>query len=190
VEALSREIEVLGRGFADRVPPLLTRALDRAMEHLVSSRAEWFNDLKPDAVSALRRSVKAAIDRGAQEVRRRLQEPDLWLHPTIEHARGPDERLDDHNHRAWVAILNGADALDPVLNEFGLPPGVVPDPGGGHYGLQPQRLGELDPSGTLGRLWRRYVGLYEQYREALRRIPEERRARDRDEALRRWREPE
>jgi hypothetical protein len=89
-----------------------------------------------------------------------------------------------------VAILNGADALDPVLNEFGLPPSVVPDPGGGHYGLQPQRLGDLDPSGTLGRLWRRYVGLYEQYREALQRMPEEKAARERDEAIRRWREPE
>jgi hypothetical protein len=113
------------------------------MERLVGTRAEWFNQLKPDSVAALRQAIRRGMERGAEGVRRRLQEPDLWLHPTIEHARGPTEQLDDPNHRAWVAILNGADALDPVLTEFGLPPSVVPDPGGGHYGLQPQRLGDL-----------------------------------------------
>ena len=158
------------------------------MERLIAARAEWFNGLQPEAVAALRRSVRAAIRRGSDDVRRRLQETDLWLHPTIELARGPVDSLDHPNHRAWVAILNGADALDPVLNEFGLPPSTIPDPGGGHFGLQPQRLSELDTRGSLARLWRRFLGLHAQYREALRRIPEEERARERDEALRRWRE--
>src|SRR5918999_5317821 len=185
VETLRHEIEALGRRFADEVPDRLARALDRSMERLVGTRAEWFNQLKPDSVAALRQAIRRGIERGAGGVRRRLQEPDLWVHPTIEHARGPTEQLDDPNHRAWVAILNGADALDPVLTEFGLPPSVVPAPGGGHYGLQPQRLGDLDSSGTLGRLWRRYVGLHQQYQEALRRLPEEKAARERDEALRR-----
>jgi hypothetical protein len=160
------------------------------MERLVGSRAEWFNGLNPESAAALRQAIRQGIERGAAKVRRRLQNPDMWLHPTIELARGPTDHLDEPNHRAWVAILNGADALDPVLNEFGLPPSVVPDPGGGHFGLQPQRLEDLDPSGTLGRLWRRYVGLYHQYREALRRLPEEKAARERDEALRRWRQPD
>jgi len=158
------------------------------MERLIAARAEWFNDLQPEAVTALRRSVQAAIRRGSEDVRRRLLNPDLWLHPTIELARGPVDNLDHPNHRAWVAILSGAHALDPVLNEFGLPPNAVPDPGGGHFGLQPQRLSELDPGGSLVRLWRRFLGVHAQYREVLRRIPVEERAKDRDEALRRWRE--
>jgi hypothetical protein len=71
--------------------------------------------------------------------------------------------LDDPSNRIWVAISSAARALDPVLQEFGLPPSSTPDLGGGHYGLQPRTLAQLDPTGTLARLWRRYALVYRRY---------------------------
>jgi hypothetical protein len=71
--------------------------------------------------------------------------------------------LADANHRVWVALLSAAKPLDPVLREFGLPPSEVPNPGGGHYGLQPTSAAVLDPSGTLERIWGRFRPVYARY---------------------------
>lgn len=190
VGELRREMEDLARRFADAAVPALQDALRRSLERLVVARAEWFNELDETSASALRRSAEAAIDRGAERVAERLRDPDLWLNPTVSLPHPPAPNLDQPNHRAWIALLNAADYVDPVLLEYGLAPSDVPDRGGAHYGLQPQRLRDLDPRGALDRLWRRYLGVYERYRELLRRIPEDRQRQERDEALRRWRRTE
>src|SRR5919108_2746554 len=52
LEALRRDIESLGRRFADEAPPLLSRALDPAMERLIAAPAGWFNGLQPQAGGA------------------------------------------------------------------------------------------------------------------------------------------
>lgn len=186
VESLTREIADVADRFGSEIGPPLREALGRSVDRLVLERAEWFNGLSDEAVTALRASVDDAVGRAAVDVGERLRNLDLWLNPTIEHARGPTDELDSLNHRVWIAILKGADVLDPVLTEFGLAPADVPDFGGGHFGLQPQRLRDLDPRGHLERLWRRYLDLYERRLEVLRRIPEERKAQDRDRAKRRW----
>lgn len=190
VAELRREMEDLARRFADAAVPALRDALRRSLELLVVARAEWFNELDEASASALRRSAEAAIDRGAERVAERLRDPDLWLNPTVSLPHPPAPNLDQPNHRAWIALLNAADYVDPVLLEYGLAPSDVPDRGGAHYGLQPQRLRDLDPRGTLDRLWRRYLAVSERYRELLRRIPEDRQRQEREEALRRWRRTE
>jgi hypothetical protein len=71
--------------------------------------------------------------------------------------------LDDPSNRIWVAVSSAARALDPVLAEFGLQPSSAPDLGGGHYGIQPKTAAQLDPTGGLVRLWKRYVLAYRRY---------------------------
>lgn len=187
IDELAEEISGLGRRFAEEAAPRLARALERSVEELVVDRAESINRLDSTSLTALRRAVVDQIQASSTEIVARLQNPDLWLRPTIEVGRDPAPELDHPNHRVWIALLNGADGLDPVLTEFGLTPSFVPDPGGGHFGLQPS-LQELDSGGGLSRLWRRYVGLYQRYRELLQRLPEEERSRERERALRRWRD--
>lgn len=184
---LRREMEALGGRFADAAVATLREALRRSLERLVVTRAEWFNGLDQASASALRRSTEAAIVHGAEGVGDRLRDPDLWLNPTVSLPHPPRPELDQPNHRAWIALLNAADYVDPVLVEYGLAPSEVPDRGGAHFGLQPQRLRDLDPRGNLDRLWRRYVSVYDRYRDLLRRIPENRRRQEREQALRRWR---
>ena len=75
-----------------------------------------------------------------------------------------------------------------MLNEFGLPPSAYPDWGGGHYGLQPQTVEQLDPSGTLTRLWDRYRGLRQRYRDIEERVGAATAQEAADEALKRWRD--
>lgn len=186
VERLTREIQSLAEEFAARLGPPLTDALQRSLDAFVVERAEWFNRLDDAAVTALRGAVRDGIERAVAEVQARVRDPDLWVNPTIQHSNDPTTSLDSLNHRVWIAILNGADALDPVLTEFGLDPNDVPDFGGGHFGIQPQRARDVDPRGQLGRLWRRYLELYGRRRALLQRIPAERKAGERDTARRRW----
>jgi hypothetical protein len=81
-------------------------------------------------------------------------------------------------------LLNAADPLDQVLVDFGFQPSFVPDPGGGHFGLQPQTAEELDPRGELQALWNRYLESFERLANL-----KEQHESDKDrEALRRWRE--
>ncbi len=128
---------------------------------------------------------------------RRLADVDLWLSPLVvpggvdEPTRGWDDLnvagmsgllrrlarkmerrelggLGDANNRAWVALQSAAKPLDPVLREFGLPAAEIPNPGGGHYGIQPSSVAVLDPSGTLERMWRRFRLVYARYSALLR----------------------
>ncbi len=84
--------------------------------------------------------------------------------PSPERTLRPGD-LDSLNNRVWLALLNAADPLDAVLEEFGLSGSARADLGGAHFGLQPATLRELDPGGRLLRLWRRYVSLYDRYRD-------------------------
>jgi hypothetical protein len=160
------------------------------VERLVVQESDWLNGLKAEALTALRRSVAQAIRRSAGATADRLREPELWLAPTVSLDHPPAPELDHPNNRAWIRMLRAADGLDGVLVEFGLRPSDLPDPGGAHFGLQPQSASELDSKGTLSRLWRRYLAVFERYQGLLRRIPEERGDMARGEALRRWRQPE
>jgi hypothetical protein len=189
-DSLQRQIREVGERFAEAAGPALTRWLDTAVERLVVAQADRINELKPEAVGALRRAVREATIRAGEEATRAAREPDLWLQPTVALDRGPDQELGQPNHRVWIALLRAIRTLDPALTEFGLTPSQVPAFGGARFGLEPRRLADLDRSGGLGRLWDRYLDLYGRYRETLRRIPEEERRREREEALRRWREPE
>jgi hypothetical protein len=179
----------LSQEFAEVARRSVESALDRAMEQLVLRYADWFNRLDDRAAVALRETVQRTIQRSAARVGERLKEPDVWLSPSVVVDGAPEPQLDEPANRVWIALLNAADPLDPVLTEFGLQPSDVPDRGGGHFGLQPKSVAELDPKGALAGLWGRYRKLYEAYRRALR-APEELRERlDRDEARRRWNEP-
>ena len=179
----------LSQEFAEVARHSVESALDRAVERLVLRYADWFNRLDDRAAVALRETVQRTIQRSAARVGERLKDPDVWLEPSVVVDGGPQPRLDEPANRAWIALLNAADPLDPVLTEFGLQPSDVPDQGGGHFGLQPKSLGELDPKGALAGLWGRYRKLYEAYRRALRAPDELRERLDRDEARRRWNEP-
>jgi hypothetical protein len=189
-DALQEEIGVLAGRFAKAAGPRLRAWLEESVERLVVAQADRFNELNPDAVAALRRGVAAATDKAAREATERLGDPDLWLHPTVALDRGPTREIEQPNHRVWIALLRAIRALDPVLTEFGLDRSAVPAFGGGRFGLEPRRLGDLDRNGGLSRLWDRYLGVFHDWQEALRRIPEERKAQGEQEALRRWREPD
>ncbi len=188
---LGRQMQEAGQRFADAARPALADAIEHRVERLVSERASWFNALDEGTRTALRRAVADTIQSAARSTATRLKDPDLWRSPTVLVDQPLEDRFDHPNDRAWIAMLNAADALDGVLVEFGLHPSPIPDAGGGHFGLQPQAGDELDPRGVLGRLWRQYARIYVRYREVERSLPEQQRARERAEALRRWRgEPE
>ena len=151
---------------------------------------------RSDDDAALHRARREilSIAAGEAETRRRLEPEDVWLQPLV--APGMDERtagwdtslpdwltsllqrfspktqrpevdaLDDPGNRIWLSLLAAARPLDPVLEEFGLEGSAAPAFGGGRYGLQPKTAEQLDPSGELTRLWRRYRLAHRRY-EAL-----------------------
>ncbi|MGZ8636570.1 MAG: hypothetical protein ACXWX2_06290 [Actinomycetota bacterium] len=178
------EVVATASEFALASEPIVVAALRRRIEALLEARPEWFGALSPDVAGALREAADRAIARGAANAAKRLADPELWLEPMTAPGVSPNPgagwdgelpawftgllgrftrrqapelgSLDDPGHRIWVALLLAARPLDPVLEEFGLAPSSTPDLGGGHYGLQPKTAAQLDPSGTLGRLWKRY----------------------------------
>lgn len=186
ITSAREEIVALAGEFAETARRTVETALTRAMERLVVQYADWFNHLDDRTARALREAVQRTIERSALRVGERLRDPDVWLAPSVVVDGQPEARLDEPANRVWIALLNAADPLDPVLTEFGLQPSDVPDRGGGHFGLQPKTAGELDPRGTLVVLWGRYRKLHEAYRKALRELTER---RDEEEARRRWNEP-
>lgn len=192
LEGARAEIGSIAAEFARAAQGIVESALHRRLEAFFESRREWFESLKPDVASALRGAAGGAIAQGVAEVGRRLADLDLWFEPRIapgvvprpetgwdgqlpewisgllrRFARAetypPVGDLDDPGHRVWVAVLSASKPLDPVLREFGLESSTVPDLGGGHYGLQPKTAAQLDPTGTLDRLWKRYRLAYERY---------------------------
>jgi hypothetical protein len=185
IEAARAEVEALGAEFAAAAGPVVEDALRRR----VAGRA-WLERPSTDVEASFREAVERAIAIVADEVTRRLSVPGIWLEPRIApgveprpemgfdapawvsavlHRLTPRRRgaelgeLDDPGNRAWLAILSGAKALDPVLEAFGRPPSPAPELGGGHFGLQPRSADELDPGGELQRRWTRYRAAYERY---------------------------
>jgi hypothetical protein len=175
-----RELTVLGRQFAEAAEPLLVAALERATEGLAVANAERLDGLNEESREAFRRAVTAAIRQGAGDAARSVADEEVWLEPSVNPDQGPERRLDHPANRAWIRLTKGAAPLDPVMGEFGLAPSATPDPGGGHYGLQPRSAAELDPRGALTRLWEMYWRTY-------RRIAEDEREGLRGRTLRWWR---
>lgn len=186
----------IGEEFRRTAGPALDAALRWRLESLVQARTGWFEAMKPEVQAAFRAAAERAITLAVAEMDRRLADDELWLDPLTapglaqspEHRwsgdrpewfigiarllsprkRGPDlGELDDPRNRVWVALLSTAKPLDPVLEEFGLRPAEAPGIGGGSYGLAPPSAPQLDPSGTLARLWKRYRAAYARYRMLL-----------------------
>lgn len=187
-DTLHQQLQDVAARFAEAAGSALARWLEDAVERLVVTQAARINELKPDAIGALRRAVREGSSRAGQEVARDLKDPDLWIKPTVTLDLGPEAELGQPNHRVWIAILRAVRTLDPALIEFGLQPNAEPAFGGARFGLEPSRLSDIDRNGSLDRLWGRYLDLYGRYREALARIPEEEDRQEREEALRRWRD--
>lgn len=212
IAAIEAEIAQLADQFAEAARVVLQDALGRGLERLVASRGEWFAGLDAETAASLRRSADQAVASSAAATAERLRDPDLWRSPmtspgrrepresgwemelpewlvsflrrfTREEEEAGPEALDDPSNRIWIQLLNAADPLDPILTEFGLAPFAIPDPGGGHFGLQPRTLAELDPGGALRPLWDGYRGLYRQYRQLQRTAI----AESEERSLGRWR---
>lgn len=186
----------IGEEFRRSATPALDDVLRWRLESLVQARAGWFEALKPEVQAAFHASAERAITLAIAEVDRRLADDELWLDPltapglaeSLEHPwssdrpgwfigisrmlsprkRAPDlGDLDDPRNRVWVALRSVAKPLDPVFEEFGLRPAESPSIGGGSYGLAPPSAPQLDSSGTLARLWKRYRTAYARYRMLL-----------------------
>ena len=180
------EIPEIAERFAEASADCIRASLGGAVDRFVADHADEISRLDGATSDALRSSLEAAVDAAAGQIAARLRDLDLWTsprvrieeEPTLEETSllgwflgeiglrrirptdAPEERLDDANNRVWIVLLNAADGLDRVLTEFGFVPHHDPDPGGGHFGLQPTTLGALDPQGRLGRIWREYVGAF------------------------------
>lgn len=209
------QIMDLAKEFAAASQQALAGSLSSATERFVASNADVFNAMDEETTRALRRAVDDTIEGSAEAIARALREPEIWLHPygvperreewserrwgddsffthVVRIARRvtdppPDVEVDNPFNRVWIQLSNGADRLDGVLNEFGFRPSNHPDVGGAHFGLQPQTIEELDPSGTLVRLWNRFVKLHARYRELERAAGAATTSEANEEALRRWR---
>jgi hypothetical protein len=191
LEGARTEIGAIAAEFARAAEPILRGALQRRLGTLLESRAAWRGSLRPADAEAFTSATERAISTGAAEVASRLGDIEVWLSPlTAPGIRGRTEGwdsmipewlhsilrrftrgeepalgdLDDPSNRIWIALLSAAKPLDPVLREFGLEPST-PGLGGGHYRLQPRTAAQLDPSGTLVSIWRRYRHAYQRYAE-------------------------
>jgi hypothetical protein len=190
IEGARTEVQALGAEFAAAAGPVVEDALRRRVAGRIDGERAWRERLSPDVEASFRDATDRAIAHAADDVRRRLSAPDVWLEPRIAPGVEPGPEmsfdapawvsailrrlakrqdgaalgeLDEPGNRPWLAILSAARALDPVLEEFGLTPSTVPDLGGGRFGLQPKTADELDPSGDLRRRWKRYRAAYERY---------------------------
>jgi hypothetical protein len=185
LERARADIDDLATAFRAALDPALRAALARRLDVLIETRSGWSASLAPDVRRAFDDAAARAIATGVEDATDRLADPELWRAPvtapglsrrspagwsgavpiwlssalhrlTRREAGPPLGQLDDPANRIWVATLSAARALD-------LAPASAPDLGGGHYGLQPRTAAQLDPSGTLARIWKRYVLAYGRY---------------------------
>jgi hypothetical protein len=199
-----RKIIALASEFADVAQYALESSLRRATEQLVADHARWFNELDDETTRALHVAIDEATHASAQQIAHELRDPDLWFSPSVvvdasiakpsrmdldlaQPTFVPPKSVDNPFNRVWIHLSNGADRLDGILKEFALEPNAFADWGGGHYGLQPQTVEELDPSGRLVDLWGRYLKLFDHYRRLAARAGEAAHETAREEAIRRWR---
>jgi hypothetical protein len=196
LEGARAEVRAVASEFRRAAGPATDAALRWRLQALVEAEAEWFEAIEPGAQAAFRAAADRAIAHAVAELERRLADDDLWLDPLTAPGWAPVSEsgwntelpewvigflrlfsrkdtgprlseLDDPANRVWILFLAAAKPLDPVLEEFGLPPSEIPNLGGGNYGVGPRSAAQLDPSGTLTRLWNRYRIAYERYRALL-----------------------
>jgi hypothetical protein len=185
------EIADVADAFRAAAAPALATALTRRLDALIEARGDWWEPLAEDVRTGFRSATEGAMRTGVADAMRRLEDEDVWLHPLVAPGidaqragwdasfpawlhtlvrrfastrRGPVlEALDDPGNRIWLALVSAARPVDPVLEEFGLAPSGVPSVGGGHYGLAPKTAEQLDPSGAVLRVWRRYRLAHQRY---------------------------
>jgi hypothetical protein len=168
LHARAAVLEIAGR-FTHAARPILAEALTARLGALVEASGA---DLPGGIRETLPRAAEHAIRVGVDASIERLRDPDVWLspHTTLEPTHVGARALgalDDPSNRVWIALLGAARVVDPLLAEFGLRRASGPDLGGGHFGLQPRSLPQLDPSGRLARLWREYRPAYGRYARLL-----------------------
>ena len=186
LEGARASVVAEGERFVQELGPILVASLHVGFERLSVTQADLVQRMDQMTRAALGRAVDRAIDAGVAEVLRRLDGPEIWLAPLtapdLVATTEPGWRLgvpawmtrlgrgrpgavlgdlDDPGNRIWVAVSAAAKPLDPALEEFGFRPGRR-RLGGGRFGVQPRTLPQLDPSGRLGRLWKRYRAAYER----------------------------
>ena len=173
--------------FVDELGPALGESLRAGFARLEVAQADVTERLDRESRAALERAVDRAIELGVAEVIGRLRSPELWLAPltapdlpsrtdparplgmpewVARLGRSVRERpslgaLDDMSNRIWVAVSAAAKPLDRILEEFGFRP-ERRRLGGGSFGVAARTLPQLDPSGELGRRWKRYRAAYER----------------------------
>ena len=173
--------------FIQELVTVLGPSLHAGYERLVLAQAGHVATLDGPTLAALEDAVGRAIEVGVAETVERLRSPEIWLSPLtapelpprsdparplglpewVARLGGPARegsalgRLDEMTNRVWVAISASARPLDPVLEEFGFRP-ERRRLGGGSFGISPRTLPQLDPSGAVGRLWKRYRTAYER----------------------------
>jgi hypothetical protein len=173
--------------FVEELEPVLGASLHARFERLRLAQVGHVGRLDGPTLEALEDAAGRAIELGVAETVERLRSPEIWLSPLtapelpprtdparplglpewVARLGGPARegsalgRLDEMTNRIWVAISASAKPLDPVLEEFGFRP-ERRRLGGGSFGISPRTLPQLDPSGAIGRRWKRYRAAYER----------------------------
>jgi hypothetical protein len=173
--------------FVEELEPVLGASLHAGFERLRLAQVGHVGRLDGPTLEALEDAAGRAIELGVAETVERLRSPEIWLSPLtapelpprtdlarplglpewVARLGGPARegsalgRLDEMTNRIWVAISASAKPLDPVLEEFGFRP-ERRRLGGGSFGISPRTLPQLDPSGAIGRRWKRYRAAYER----------------------------
>jgi hypothetical protein len=171
----------------EELEPVLGASLHAGFERLRLAQVGHVGRLDEPTLEALEDAAGRAIELGVAETMERLRSPEIWLSPLtapelpprtdparplglpewVARLGGPARegsalgRLDEMTNRIWVAISASAKPLDPVLEEFGFRP-ERRRLGGGNFGISPRTLPQLDPSGAIGRRWKRYRAAYER----------------------------
>jgi hypothetical protein len=214
-DAADANLRAIAARFADAAAQAIREALSRSTERFVAEHAGQVQSLDDETLDAFRSAVDGAIALAAVEIPAQLRDVGMWTSPRVRlreetdyeetsvferllgglGLRGerptdrPAEQLDDPNNRAWIALLNAADRLDPVMYEFGFssPPDGGPDPGGGHFGLQPPTVAELDQHGHLRAIWRDYLRAFDTYHKRMQAARAEQASSNQKAILARWR---
>jgi hypothetical protein len=173
--------------FVEELEPVLGASLHAGFERLRLAQVGHVGRLDGPTLEALEDAAGRAIELGVAETVERLRSPEIWLSPLtapelpprtdparplglpewVARLGGPARegsalgRLDEMTNRIWVAISASAKPLDPVLEEFGFRP-ERRRLGGGSFGISPRTLPQLDPSGAIGRRWKRCRAAYER----------------------------
>jgi hypothetical protein len=173
--------------FVTELEPVLGPSLHAGFERLRLAQAGHVGRLDGPTLEAMEDAAGRAIELGVAETVERLRSPEIWLSPLtapelpprtdparplglpewVARLAGPAReasalgRLDEMTNRIWVVISASAKPLDPVLEEFGFRP-ERRRLGGGSFGVSPRTLPQLDPSGAIGRRWKRYRAAYER----------------------------